>query len=128
MSAFSKHSFFLRIQFLGDSVAVLLGFLSAFWPHFVSPLQHLTTVQDLPQLYDYVGRIFLGWFIFMGLLLYFNLYSWRNLISLQRAALIVLKTTFYWLVIILSLSVIIKLSPSLSRMFSFCCCLPFRHL
>jgi exopolysaccharide biosynthesis polyprenyl glycosylphosphotransferase len=116
-------SFLLTIQFLGDIVVVLTGLCVGYWIRFHSPLRNLGIESLNPDFGTYSPLLLLGAGLLIGSFAYLKLYDARLLLRPHRSINIIVRSTFFWILLFLSISLILKFEPSISRIFVATSCL-----
>ena len=109
----------------GDFTMIGLGLVLGFWLRFKSGIfPHRSTWwssgdPNLPSFSDYAGLILVGALFLFATFLYLNLYQNQTLLRFRRVALKIVKGTVFWLFAYLSLSLVLKFTPAISRNFVF---------
>ncbi|MEM9281321.1 MAG: sugar transferase [Verrucomicrobiota bacterium] len=105
--------------FMADFLAVTASLLSAYWLRFDTVMVNFGNPSEVSiDVYDYFGHIVMGSVLMMGLLVNFRLYSRVNLLSFTNTLKVLFKASFIWILAYLSLTLILKFDPPISRMFS----------
>ncbi len=105
-------------SFVADILAVVSSLLIAHWIRFSTALSEIGVPSASPiQLSDYSGLIVLGTGLMMGSLINFRLYARENLLSFTNTLRIIFKASFFWILAYLSLSLLLKFDPPISRIF-----------
>jgi exopolysaccharide biosynthesis polyprenyl glycosylphosphotransferase len=99
-----------------DGVVILYAMLAAFWLRFCTPLAHYG-VEAKVTLGDYSGYIALGMLSLMGTLSYMHLYDRHKLLHLRKVTACIIKATLFWYIGFLSISLMFKFQPPISRGF-----------
>ena len=82
------------VAFLGDTIAIILGLLFAFWLRFESGwITFGVQAFPMPRLVEYLPLFGVGTVFLLGILTYVNLYDSRNLLRFRRVGLLVAKGT-----------------------------------
>ncbi len=114
---------------LVDVICICAGLALAYYLRFhwldrLLPDGSLTEPSQVVAFNDYKGRIFFATLLLFGLILSFGGYNARTLLRFRRSFPIIAKALFTWLLAFPSLSLILGLDESLSRIFvvlSFLC-------
>lgn len=111
------------VALLGDLAAILAGLLFGFWLRFKSGAIPVTdtwwTSGDTSNvsLSDYLGLISLGAGMLVVTFSYLDLYRARNLLRFRSVAAIMLRGLCFWFIAYLGLSLVLKFSPPISRIY-----------
>ena len=104
-------------QFLGDLIFSFVGLTLGYYLRFETPLRKLG-VEDLEIHYImYIPLLALGTVLLTVSFGYLKLYDGRLLLRPHRALNIILQGMFFWFLLFLSISLILKFEPSISRIF-----------
>ncbi len=107
------------LAFAGDAVAILLGLLIAHWLRFTSGwITFGVDVLDPPGLREYAGLFAVGTVFLLALLIYTGVYSRGHLLRFRRTILHVLRSAIFWFVTYLGLSLALKFTPPISRIYA----------
>jgi exopolysaccharide biosynthesis polyprenyl glycosylphosphotransferase len=108
----------VAISSVGDAVVVLASLILAYWLRFETALSQFG-VPELKALtmIDYSGHFLVGLGIMLAILTNFRLYERRNFLSIQRSSGIIIKSAIVWIAAYLSLSLILKFNPPISRIY-----------
>ena len=114
-SAFNK---LVATSFLVDTACVAGSLKLAYWLRFRTSLTELG-VPDLHSLTlgDYAGHIILGTIIMMAVLIRFELYTHGSFLSINRTLRTIVKSAIVWFAAFLSLSLVLKFVPPISRLY-----------
>lgn len=112
--------FFVACAFLGDTIMIILGLWLGYWLKFSSGWITLGIVDSAIRFSDYVGLIAIGASFLLGMFSFMRLYDPRNLLRFRRNATIIFKATIFWLCVYLGVSLVLKFSPPISRIYAFC--------
>ena len=113
----------LSLQFGGDIIVSLLGLCAGYWMRFHSPLRRVGVEPANPDFGTYSPLLMLGAVLLLGSYAFLKLYDARLLLRPHRAANIILRGTFFWFLIFLGTSLILKFQPPISRLFVATSCL-----
>jgi exopolysaccharide biosynthesis polyprenyl glycosylphosphotransferase len=111
------------LAMVGDFTMIGLGLVLGFWIRFRSgwfPHQStwwMTGDAVPPSFSEYAGIILVGALFLFFTFLYLNLYERRMLLRYRRIAVKIAKGTVFWLFAYLSLSLVLKFSPPISRLY-----------
>ncbi len=110
--------------FVGDFVMILAGLLFGFWLRFKSGLipfkeSWWTTGGSFGErgLPEYAGLIGVGALLLLVTFGQLRLYRTRNLLRFRRVVAIVVRGSIFWLLAYLSLSLVLKFNPPISRIY-----------
>jgi exopolysaccharide biosynthesis polyprenyl glycosylphosphotransferase len=112
------------VAMIGDLAVVLLGLLAGYWIRFESEwIPREATWWTSPSsreatLSEYMGLILVGTILLWISGLAFNLYDRSHLLKFRQVALIIAKATTLWFVGYLSLSLVLKFQPAISRIYA----------
>ncbi len=101
----------IAITLCGDTVAALYALLIAFWLRFKSPLRGIGVDSDT-VFRDYLGYVVLGALSLIAVLAHYQLYDRKLLL---RSRNLIAKGALVWLIGFLSVSLLLKSSPPISR-------------
>ena len=101
----------IAITLCGDTVAAIYALLIAFWLRFRSPLRGIG-VDSNPIFRDYLGYVVLGTLSLIAVLAHYQLYDRKLLL---RSRNLIAKGALLWLIGFLSVSLLVKFSPPISR-------------
>ena len=113
----------LTLQFLGDLLFSYLGLCVGYWLRFHTPMRRLGIEAISPNFAVYNQLLILGAAFLIISYAYMKLYDARLLLRPQRAANIIMRGTFFWFLLFLSTSLILKFDPPISRIFVATSCL-----
>jgi exopolysaccharide biosynthesis polyprenyl glycosylphosphotransferase len=102
---------------LGDSVATLLGLGLGFWIRYHTPLGSIGIDVPNARLMDYVPLLGLGAILLIATFANLGLYDSRFLLRRYQSLNVILKGTAFWLLAYLTVSLVLKFSPPISRLF-----------
>lgn len=105
------------IAFVVDGIVAYGMLLFAYAIRFRTPLKNLGVRDDTITLLEYTGQMGLGVCVVMALLMYFGLYNTQRLGSFVHAASGISKAAFGWLLAFMSLSLMLRMDPSISRLY-----------
>lgn len=104
--------------FAVDSLAVATALLLAHWMRFETPLVNVGNPSDTPvRVLKYTGHIIVGVILMMTILSNFRLYSREILLSYTNTLRVIFKSAFVWILAYLSLTLVLKFDPPISRVF-----------
>jgi exopolysaccharide biosynthesis polyprenyl glycosylphosphotransferase len=113
----------LTLQLFGDMLFSYWGLCVGYWLRFNTPLKNLGVESGGSSFELYNQILFLGAAFMIISYAYLRLYDSRLLLRPQRAANIILRGTFFWFLLFLSTSLILKFDPPISRIFVATSCL-----
>jgi exopolysaccharide biosynthesis polyprenyl glycosylphosphotransferase len=115
----------LSVAFIGDLFAIGLGLCFAYWVRFDTGIHSFegfwwtSGSARLPQsLSNYLGLFILGAFILLADLFKMNFYQDQNLLRFRPNIFIVTRSVVLWMFVYTGVSLAIKLSPPISRIFA----------
>lgn len=104
--------------FVCDLLAVTYALLLAHWIRFDTPVASIgVQTEGLIGRMDYFGHIVLGMVIMMSALVKFGVYSRESLLSYTATLKGIVKSCVVWIVAYLSLTLLLKFDPPISRIF-----------
>ena len=123
---FEKADFITTLGILGDLAMILAGLSLGYWVRFQSGL--ISVGNEPPGLIfgDYVGLISMGALFLLLTFGYLRLYNLRQIPGYREAARIIFTGTTFWLFAFMSLNLVLKFQPVISRIYlvtSFAACL-----
>jgi exopolysaccharide biosynthesis polyprenyl glycosylphosphotransferase len=101
----------------GDTVCVFAGLLVGYFLRYHTPLGSVFIEVVGARLRDYLPLLLLGTAFLLGAFAHLNLYDERLLLRRYHALNIILKGTAFWLFAYLGVSLVLKFSPPISRLF-----------
>ena len=113
----------LSVQFAGDVAVCFSGLSLGFFLRFHSPLRRIGIEATESDYATYTPLLVLGTLLLIGGFAFLRLYDARLLLRPHRAWLLILRGTFFWLLLFLSVSLILKFEPAISRIFVATSCL-----
>ncbi|MDR1789519.1 MAG: sugar transferase [Opitutaceae bacterium] len=109
----------LFMQFVGDGAAVLAGLMLGYAIRFYTPLKHIGTYfGESFGMRDYTPLMFMGVAFFIATLAYLRAYDARNLLRPKSSRLLILRASFFWLLLFLGVSLFVKFDPGISRAYA----------
>lgn len=111
------------VAMIGDLLVILLGLMAGFWIRFRSELIPMeatwwTTHSRIPTLGEYGGLILVGAILLWITCLAFQLYDRNHLLRFRYVAMVIIKATALWFLAYLSLSLVLKFQPPISRIYA----------
>lgn len=108
----------LSLAFLGDALAVMAGLFLGFWIRFRSDWIPIG-VEAARGIFlkDYLGLIGIGALFLLVTFSHLRLYDTRNLLRYRRVVLIIVNGTLFWLCAYLGVSLALKFTPPISRIY-----------
>ena len=117
--------FLQTLAFLGDAVVVLAALSLGFWVRFKSGwIPFFGEVGPVATFFEYLKPLVMGTVFLVGTFWYLGLYKQRWSMNYLRTARIIVQGSVFWLFAYMATSLILKFSPSISRLFmasSFVC-------
>ena len=108
----------VALAFLGDAAVIWGSLLLAYYLRFETPLvDHGITDRAHGGITDYFGHLIVGLSVLLAILTNFRLYDRRNFLSYHRTFKIIGKSALLWTVVYLSVTLILKFEPSISRVY-----------
>ena len=116
-SSVEKKDFLVTLSILGDLAMVLTGLVLGYWIRFTSGW--ITFGKEVKGLVfgDYVGLISMGAVFLLLTWGYLKLYSPRRIPSYTDAASIIFKGATFWVFAFLSVNLVLKFEPTISRIY-----------
>ncbi len=108
----------LALVFFIDIVVVFAGLLAAFWVRFFTPIAGIGVYDGNLTPSAYVGHFIFGGALYSFLLVNSGLYRARKLLRFRRALRMVLHVSALWLLSYLALSLILRVDPPISRVYT----------
>ncbi len=99
-----------------DTIVIVYGLIFSFWLRFQTPLRHFG-IPTSPELRDYANYIALGAIALIVMLMSFGIYERNALLRFRFVSLQSLKACSWWSMAFLSISLILRFSPPVSRLF-----------
>ena len=113
----------LGAAMFGDCVASLVGLLLGYWIRFHSKVSGLsiavTVAPEEVSLDKYAGLIAIGAVLLIGSFVYLRLYSASHLLRFRRVASIIVRGTTFWFAAYMFVSLALKFTPPISRIYVF---------
>jgi exopolysaccharide biosynthesis polyprenyl glycosylphosphotransferase len=107
----------LLIQVTGDTVMAFAGLLLGYWLRFLGPLRGVGVEPKDTSLANYLPLLLIGTGFFLFTFAYLKVYDARLLLRPFRAYTLFAKGTFFWFVLYLGVSLVLKFEPAISRVF-----------
>ena len=109
----------------GDFTMIVLGLVLGYWFRFKSGIIPqgtkstwlFVTTTEKTAFTDYLGLIGVGALLLFLTFLYLNLYRAQTLLRFRRVAAEIVRGTVFWFFAYLSLSLVLKFSPPISRIY-----------
>ena len=111
------HQKLVALSFLGDTSIVISSLLSAYLIRFETSLREVGVLDHGIDMRDYIGHVVLGTMLMVFLLANFRLHDPRNFLAIRRTLLMVFKSVAIWFVLFLSLTLLLKIEPAISRIY-----------
>lgn len=115
--AWMAHQKLVALSFLGDASIVLFSLLAAYVLRFETGIRFVGVVDSNVDLRAYLGHVVLGSLGLMFLLANFRLHDPRNFLAIRRIFALLAKSCGLWFVLFLSLTLLLKIEPEISRIF-----------
>ena len=112
-----RHRTLPLLLLAGDTLCVFAGLLVGYGLRYHTPLGSVFIEVTGARLRDYLPLLFLGTAFLLGSFAHLNLYDERLLLRRYQALNIILKGTAFWLFAYLGVSLVLKFSPPISRLF-----------
>ncbi|GAA5483901.1 sugar transferase [Haloferula sargassicola] len=111
------HQKLVALSFLGDSSIVIFSLLSAYLLRFETSVREMGVLDRAIDMRDYAGHVLLGAVLMVFLLTNFRAHDPRNFLAIRRTLFVVFKSVGLWFVTFLSLALLLKIEPPISRMY-----------
>ena len=108
----------LAFVFFIDILVVFGGLLAAFWVRFFTPIAGIGVYDGNLTPSAYIGHFIFGGALFSFLLVNSGLYRARKLLRFRRALRMMLHVAALWLLSYLALSLILRVDPPISRVYT----------
>ena len=105
------------VLFLGDAVCVFAGLLIGYGLRYHTPLGSIFIEVRGATLAAYLPLLLLGTVFFLAAFVHLNLYDERLLLRRYLAFNLILKGTAFWFLAYLGVSLVLKFTPPISRLF-----------
>ena len=99
-----------------DTVVIVYGLIFSFWIRFHTPLRDYG-IPTSPELRDYASYIALGAVALIVMLMNFGIYERNALLRYRFVSLQTVKACLWWSLAFLSLSLILRFAPPISRLY-----------
>lgn len=123
VARFAKVDFLITLGLLGDLSVILAGLALGYWIRFESGWIWMGKIVKGVSLADYFGLISLGAVFLLLTFGYLQLYQPRRILSYRDTAQIVFKGLAFWACAFLSISLVLKFQPDISRIYVVISCL-----
>jgi exopolysaccharide biosynthesis polyprenyl glycosylphosphotransferase len=110
------HNRLLGVLFAGDLVVCFAGMCLGYWVRFDSSMRHFGVIHA-PTWSKYSPLLLFGTLLLVITYSYLKLYDPLLLLRPARAGYIILRGTVFWVLFFLSVSLIVKFDPPISRLF-----------
>jgi exopolysaccharide biosynthesis polyprenyl glycosylphosphotransferase len=107
----------LAAAVIGDSAAILVALMLGFWIRFRSGWITFGSHAELSKVTDYLTLIGVGVTFLLGAFVYLGVYDLQNVLRFRRVALRIFKASTFWLFAYLGISLALKFTPPISRIF-----------
>ncbi len=111
------HQKLVAISFLGDSAMVLASLMLAYVIRFETEFRSVGVTDSVINIRSYCGHVLLGGALLVFLLANFRLHDPRNYLAIRKTFAIIVKTCCIWGVSFLALALVLKIEPSISRLY-----------
>jgi exopolysaccharide biosynthesis polyprenyl glycosylphosphotransferase len=111
------HQKLVAASFLGDFAVVLLAMILAYVIRFETGFREFGVVDPVIDVYGYAGHVLLGSAFLMFLLANFRLHDPRNFLAIRKTFAIIAKSCVIWCFGFLALALVLKIEPTISRMY-----------
>ncbi len=101
---------------LCDTIVIVYGLIFSFWFRFQTPLREYG-IPTSPRLPDYAAYIALGAVALIVMLTSFGIYERNALLRFRFVSLQSLKACFWWAMAFLSIALVLRFAPPISRLF-----------
>ncbi len=107
------------LAFVGDALAIVLGLVFAHWLRFESGwITFGVEVIDPPEVREYAGLFAIGTLFLLALLASAGTYHRSHLLRYRRTIILILRAAVFWIVTYLGLSLALKFTPPISRIYA----------
>src|SRR5205814_2613127 len=116
----------LAVAFLADVTMILGGLVLGFWIRFRSGWINWGNEPAGLRFWDYAGLMGLGAMFLALTFAYLQLYDRRKVVRFRESTMIIFKGMMFWLCAFMSLNLVLKFQPTISRIYifsSYICCL-----
>ncbi len=111
------HQKLVAISFFGDLAVVMVTLMLAYVIRFETSLRSVGVEDSAISVSGYCGHVLLGGAVLMFLLTNFRLHDPRNFLAVRRTFAIIAKSCVIWGVGFLALALVLKIEPTISRMY-----------
>ncbi|MBB5351506.1 exopolysaccharide biosynthesis polyprenyl glycosylphosphotransferase [Haloferula luteola] len=111
------HQKLVALSFLGDASMVIFSLLGAYLIRFETRMRGVGVLDHAIGLRDYAGHVLLGAVLMIFLLANFRAHDPRNFLNFRRTLLVVFKSVALWFGLFLSLALLLKIDPPISRIY-----------
>lgn len=111
------HQKLVIVSFLGDAVVILFALMLAYVIRFETGLRCFGVTDTGICVSGYCGHVLLGGASLLFLLANFRLHDPRHFLAIRKTLRIVIKSCIIWGVGFLALALVIKIEPSISRIY-----------
>ena len=111
------HQKLVAMSFFGDLSVVLLCLMLAYFIRFETWMREIGVVDADISVSGYCGHVLLGSAVLMFLLTNFRLHDPRNFLAVRRTLAIIVKSCVFWGVGFLAFALVLKIEPSISRLY-----------
>lgn len=111
---------FTAVAFVGDTLSVVFGLMSAFWVRFDSKWITFRVSTSVHDWTDYSLLFYLGLVFFYLTFSKLGFYTTKTLFRLRRAALAISKGMVIWTLAYLGTGLTVNLDPPISRIYTLC--------
>ena len=111
------HQKLVIASFLGDAAVVFLTLMLAYVIRFETGIREVGVADELINLGSYLGHVVLGSALLIFLLTNFRVHDPRNFLAIRTTFRIIAKTCVIWGVGFLAMALVLKIEPSISRLY-----------
>lgn len=111
------HQKLVTLSFLGDTAAVLFAIVAAYLLRFETAMRGIGTPDADVSFQTYLGHVGFGSLLLMVMLVNFRVHDPRNFLDIRYIFRLIAKSCALWLVCFLSVTLLLRLEPGISRAF-----------
>jgi exopolysaccharide biosynthesis polyprenyl glycosylphosphotransferase len=113
------------VALLGDCLVIFAAFSLAYWLRWHTPIAQYGVAQEAgTTVYSYIPHMIIGGISLLYMIYHSQVYTVPVLLSRSLVVRRIIKSTFIWFIGFLAISLMLRFTPELSRLFAitaFCC-------
>jgi exopolysaccharide biosynthesis polyprenyl glycosylphosphotransferase len=116
------HQKLVMMSFIGDAAVVVMALVAAYVIRFETHLRGMGVLDPIIDWPSYVGHVLIGGGLLIFLLANFRLHDPRHFLAVRKTFQIILKSCFIWFIGFLTVALVLKIDPPISRLYCAIAC------